>query len=46
MKNGCAFFGGPVSDAAGGSLCAEAVSNSTKSSTVWGICVWNEWGLN
>ena len=35
-----------MSDAAEASLRAKAVSNTTKSSMVWGIRVWNEWASN
>ena len=36
-------FGGPVSDAEEVSLRAGAIPNNTKSTTDWGIRVWNEW---
>ena len=39
-------FGGPVSDADEASLRAEAIPNNTKSTTDWGICIWNEWSTS
>ena len=39
-------FGGPVSDAKEVSLRAGAIPNNTKSTTDWGIRVWNEWATS
>ena len=39
-------FGGPVSDAEEVSLRAGAIPSNTKSTTDWGIRVWNEWATS
>lgn len=36
-------FGSPVSDDKESSIRALVVPTTTKDSTEWGICVWNEW---
>ena len=36
-------FGSPLSDGKESSIRASAVPTTTKASTEWGICVWNEW---